>query len=109
MITNLIPQILEKTKSGKITWVANKNSDLCYLSNRIDSNRVIRIEQIMSTNDGNPDMQYFMFLLNGDVCEFVEKVTMGNISSLIKEIRQTHLSQDFKTTLDELTNALNVL
>ncbi len=111
-LLSLIPKLIEKTQQGKISWVKGDTCEFQYISSDINFNR-IHIEQIPSVNENTVEPIYYVKLfslkLQEPTLEFMEKVEIGKISGLLKEVRNQVLHKNYSTKLDELKNYLETL
>lgn len=107
MISSIVSKLLEKTKDSKLTWKKNPSKELSYSA--ILDTKTIVIEQIVTVENNSIDNLFYLIVKTNDTIELIEKVSMGTISALIKEIRNIQLNSDFSVLSEEINSKLDNL
>ena len=111
-LLSLIPKLVEKTQAGKITWTKAFNCEFRYISSTLDSNK-ISIEQIPTIGENTLDAFYYikLFDVKDDipVLELMEKIEIGKLSALLKEVRNQVLHTRYSEKIDGLKTFLDTL
>jgi hypothetical protein len=115
-LISLVPKLVEKTQSGKITWTKGPLAEFHYVSSMLENStlglkHIISVEQVSTVNESNPESSYYIKLFDAKeqmpVLEFMEKVEITKISALLKEVRNQVMNKNYSSRLEQLKNHLD--